>query len=167
MPDFRQKPGTKSGFIRLKIQIADIAAFDAIIQELVHKNPLGCTPYYARQRHHPPVEKVREMYTARFEYRNGREKRIGTTIEMYDSVEGYETGIAAVISNMANIASHRGKIRHRKKADLFSVMLRCHDPTGEIYFLHMTRERITLSSYMDKAIQERLTKWTREILELA
>lgn len=167
MPDFRQKPGTKSGFLRLKAPIADITAFDAIIHALIHKNPLGCTSYYARQKHHPPVEKVREMYTARFEYRNGREKRIGTTIEMYDSVEGYETGIAAVISNMANIASHRGKVRHRKKSDLFSVMLRCHDQEGEIYFLHLTRDRITLSSYIDDAIRERLAEWARGIPELA
>jgi hypothetical protein len=167
MPDFRQKPGTKSGVFRLKTPIADIAAFDEIIQALIHKNPLGCTSYYARKRHHPPIQKVREMYTARFEYRNPREKRIGTTIEMYDSVEGYETGIAAVISNMANISSHRGKVRHRKKTDLFSVMLRCHDPKGEIYFLNMARDRMTLSSYIDDAIRERLSKWTSEIPELA
>jgi hypothetical protein len=167
MPDFRVKPGTKSAFCRLKTPLADVAAFDEIIQALIHKNPLGCTSYYARQRHHQPIEKVREMYTARFEYRNVREKRIGTTIEMYDSVEGYETGVAAVISNMANIASHRAKVRHLKKADLFSVMLRCHDPVGEIYFLNMARDRMTLSSYSDDAIRERLLKWTNEVPELA
>jgi hypothetical protein len=82
-------------------------------------------------------------------------------------VEGYETGVAAVISNMANIASHLGKVRHRKKADLFSVMLRCHDPNGEIYFLNMARDRMTLSSYHEDAIRERLTTWTSGVPELA
>ena len=100
------------------------------------------------------------MYTAKFEYRNERGKRIGTTIEMYDSVEGYETGIAAVISNMANSASHRGKPRHLPKKDLFSVMLQCHDPHGELYYLSIARNRISLSSYTDNAIKKRVEEWT-------
>jgi hypothetical protein len=167
MPDFRKKPGTKSGYIRLTNPIKDISAFETVVKALIQKNPLGCTSYYARRKNHPPVEKVREMYTARFECQNGRMKRIGTTIEMYDSIDGYETGIAAVISNMANISSHRGKVRHRKNADLFSVMFRCHDPEGEVCFLNMARDRITLSSYTRDAIQERLEKWTGSIPELA
>jgi hypothetical protein len=51
------------------------------------------------------------MDTAKFVYLNIKGKRIGTALDMYDSVEGYQTGIAAVISNMANIASHRGKVK--------------------------------------------------------
>lgn len=159
MPDFRVKPGTKSAYHRLRKPIMDIGAFTEIVQSLIHKNPLNCTPYYQRQKFHPPVEKLREMYTAKFEYRNGAEKRIGTGIEMYDSVEGFETGIAAVISNMANIASHRGKVRHNKKADLFSVMLRCHDAGGEVYYVHIARDRITLSSYTDDAICRKVGTW--------
>jgi hypothetical protein len=160
MPDFRARPGTKRAYRRLKIPIADITVFDELIQSLIHTNPLGCTPYYARQKYHPPVEKLREMYTAKFDYRNGTQKRIGTSIDMYDSVEGYETGIAAVISNMANIASHRGKVLHLKKADLFSVMLRCHDPDDEVFFLHIARDRISISSYTDDAIRKKVEAWT-------
>jgi hypothetical protein len=163
MPDFRVRPGTKRAYRRLKTPIVDITAFDEIVRSLIHKNPLGCTPWYSRQKYHPPVGKLREMYTAKFEYRNGTQKRIGTSIEMYDSVEGYETGIAAVISNMANIASHRGKVRHIKQADLFSVMLRCHDGSGEVYYLNIARNRITLSSYADERIRERVEKWTGSV----
>jgi hypothetical protein len=163
MPDFRTRPGTRSALRRLEKPIADITVFNDIVQSLIHMNPLGCTSYYARQRHHPPIESVREMYTAKFEYRNGTQKRIGTSIEMYDSVEGYETGIAAVISNMANIVSHRGKARHLKTADLFSVMLRCHDPSGEIYFLSIARDRITISSYTDDAIRKQVEIWTDSV----
>jgi len=167
MPDFRLKPGTKSVSHRMKIRIADIVIFDRIVQELIHRNPLGCTPYFARIRHHPPIEKLREMYTARFEYRNERQKRIGSTIEVYDSVEGYGTGIAAVISNMANIASHRAKPRHLPKSDLFSVMLRCHDHTDELYFLNISRDKITLSSYTNEEIRKKVEDWTDSVPELA
>jgi hypothetical protein len=167
MPDFRPRPGTRRSYRRLKNPISDITAFNAIIQALVFNNPLGCTSYYARSKNHPPVQKVREMYTAKFEYRNERGKRIGTTIEMYDSVEGYETGIAAVISNMANRASHRGMVKHLPARDLFSVMLKCHEPNGELYYLNIARDRITISSYTDDAIKKKVEKWTDSVPALA
>ena len=167
MPDFRTRPGTKSTTKKLDRPIADIAAFEEIVHSLIFKNPLGCTPYYHRQKRHPAIDRLREMYTAKFEYRNSALKRIGTSIEMYDSVEGYETGIASVISNMANIASHRGKVRHLTSADLFSVMLRCHDPTHEVYYLNISRTRMTLSSYTDDNIRRNVEAWTATVPALA
>jgi hypothetical protein len=163
MPDFRNKPGSKSAILTLKHPVADIGTFASLVQSLIHKNRLGCIPYRGRRRAHPGIEMVREMYSAKFEYRNPRLKRVGTSTDIYDSVEGYENGIAAVISNMANLAAHRGKVRHRKDADLFSVMLRCHDPNGELYFLHLSRHRITLSSYNDVAILRRVEEWSDSV----
>jgi uncharacterized protein YegP (UPF0339 family) len=133
----------------------------------VYQNPLGCISYNTRRQNHPPVQKVREMYTAKFEYRNERGKRIGTTIEMYDSVDGYETGIASVISNMANRASHRGTVKHLPARDLFSVMLKCHDPNGELYYLNIARDRIIISSYTDDAIRTRVEQWADSVPVLA
>jgi hypothetical protein len=78
---------------------------------------------------------------------------------MYNSIEGYQNGIAAMISNMANIAAHGGKIRHMPGADLFSVTLKCHDPNGELYFLSLARDRVTLSSYSDEGIRTRIENW--------
>ena len=166
MPDFKPKKGTTTSTYKLSTPIPDIAAFNTIIRTLVYNNPLGCTRYGHRRRGFPPVRKAREMYTAKFEYRNGDGKRIGTTIEMYDSVEGYETGIAAVISNMANIASHRGKPRHLPERDLFSVMLQCHDPSGELYYLNVARDRFSISGYRDPEIRGRVEAWVAGIPEL-
>ena len=94
-------------------------------------------------------------------------KRIGSISEIYNSVEGYQTGIAAVISNMANIASHRGKVKHLPEADLFSVTLKCHDKEGELFFLSLARNRSTLSSYSDDAIRKRIERWTDSVPALA
>jgi hypothetical protein len=160
MPDFKPKPGTKSAYRTLKIPIADVTEFEKIVQSLILENPLVCTSYRTVRKHYPPVQKVREMYTAKFVYLNAKRKRIGTGLDMYDSVEGYETGIAAVISNMANIASHRGKVKHITAADHFSVLLKCHDPDGELYFLSIARDRVTVSSYNDDGIRKRVEKWT-------
>ena len=163
MTQFRQKKGTKSAIYRLKKPFLDINAFDAVIRSLVLKNPLGCTSYHSAKKHRPPVERVREIYTAKFVYLDTGGKRIGNTSEVYDSVEGYQTGIAAVISNMANIASHRGKVRHLPSADLFSVLLKCHDPDGELYFLSLARERITLASYANDMIRARVEDWIESV----
>jgi len=160
MPDFKLKPGSKSACRYLKSPIGDILVFNEIVSSLILKNPLGCTSYHTARKHYPPVQKVREMYTAKFVYLNAKGKRIGTGLDMYDSVEGYQTGIAAVISNMANIASHRGKVKHIPGADHFSVLLKCHDADGELYFLSLARDRVTLSSYTDDRIRTIVEVWT-------
>jgi hypothetical protein len=147
--------------------LPDITIFDSIVLSIKLKNPLGCTSYRSVKKHHQPVETVREIYTAKFVYLDTKGKRIGSSSEIYDSVEGYQTGIAAVISNMANIASHRGKVKHLPEADLFSVTLKCHDPDGELYFLSLARDRITLSSYTDDGIRKKVEMWTDSVPELA
>jgi hypothetical protein len=77
-------------------------------------------------------------------------------------------GIAAVISNIANIASHCGKVKHTPAADHFSVLLKCHDSEGELYFLSLARDRLTLSSYTDDRIRKNVEKkWTDGVPELA
>ncbi|MFA4877617.1 MAG: hypothetical protein WC586_09390 [Methanoregula sp.] len=164
---FTPKPGTKSAVRILNNPFLDIRAFDAVIRSLTYHNPLGCTPYMSAGRNHPPVEIVREMYTAKFVYLDKDKKQIGRSIETYNSVEGYEDGIAAVISNMANIAAHRSKARHVPDRDLFSVLLKCRDSGGEMFFLSLARDRVTVSSYNDDAIRKRVERWADRVPELA
>jgi hypothetical protein len=167
MAHFNQKPGTKSASLHLKKPFPDVTAFDAVVRLLILNNPLGCTSCWIGRKNHRPVEKVREMYTAKFVYEDPDGKRIGTGQEMYNTVEGYQYGIAAVISNMANIAAHRGKVRHIPYADLFSVILKCHDPDGEQYFLSLARNRVTVSSYSDDEIRRRVERWSDAVPALA
>ena len=167
MAHFNQKPGTKSAFHPLKKPFPDLTAFTAVVRSLILNNPLGCTSYYTGRKNHQPVEKVREMYTAKFVYEDATGRRIGTGQEMYDSPEGYQYGIAAVICNMANIAAHRGKVRHIPDADLFSVILKCHDSNGEQYFLSLARDRVTVSSYTDDEIRRRVERWSDAVPALA
>jgi hypothetical protein len=166
MRQFRQRTGTKSVVCRLEKTFTDIMLFDTVVQSLILRNPLGCTSYRTVKRNHPPLEVIREMYTAKFVYTDPGGKQIGIGVDRYNSVEGYETGIAAVISNMANIASHRGKVKHLPDADLFSVLMKCHDPEGELYFLSLARNRVTLSSYTDDSIRKRVEKWTDTVRAL-
>ena len=166
MAHFNQKPGTKSAVHYLKNPVQDIEAFDSIVRSLMGKNPLGCTSCYHRRKNHPPIEKVRERYTAKFVYEDTNRNRVGAGQEMYNSVEGYRYGIAAVLSNMANFSAHCGKARHIPDSDLFSVILKCHDPRGEIYFLALARDRMTVASYEDDVIRENVGAWTDSVAAL-
>jgi hypothetical protein len=166
MRQFKPKPGTRSATRILHTPFADITAFARVMRGLVLTNPLGCTAYQGIKKYHPPLEIVREMYTAKFVYTNEKGKRVGTGQEMYDSVDGYELGIASMISNMANIAAHRGKVRHLQRADHFFALLKCHDPKGGLFFVSVARDRITVASYDDEGIRKRVEAWAESVPEL-
>ncbi|AGB02193.1 hypothetical protein Metfor_1147 [Methanoregula formicica SMSP] len=166
MTHFRQKPGSRSASKRLKHPFPDIAAFSAVVRALIMKNPLGCTSYFTHWRNYPPVMPVRERYTAKFVYLNAKGKQVGSSSEVYNSAEGYEIGNASMITNMANITAHRGKVTHLQESDLFSAILKCHDPSGELYFVSLARDRITVSSYESDVILKTVEKWAGTVPEL-
>ena len=167
MAHFKERTGNKSAFWYLRNPFPDVNVFDTVVRSLVLKNPLGCRPYMKAGRNHPPVEKVRERYTAKFVYEDAQGKQVGNGLDMYTSVEGYQYGIAAVISNMANVAAHKGKVRHVPASDRFSVILKCNDPDCGIFFISISRERLTLSSYADDELPGRVKKWAERVPELA
>ena len=148
MADFHQNSQAKSAVRNLASPIADISAFDAIVQDIIRNNPFGCISYHVPGTHHPPIEKVREMYTAKFVYKNGDGKRVGNGSETYSTIAGFHAGIAAVTSNLANIAAHGGAVRRNQSADTYAVTLKCHDPNGELYFLNLARNKVTISSVL-------------------
>jgi len=163
---FLQKKGSNSATRTMGESIPDITVFDGIVRTLSMKNPLGCRSYRSAREAHKAVEKVRELYTAKFVYEDDRGKRVGTGSETYNSVGGYRTGIASVISNMANIASHGGTPSHTPEADLFAVTLSCNDPDHGLYSLSLLRNRITVSSFGDDAVLARVGIWADSVPEL-
>ncbi len=167
MPVFIPRKAKKCANRILKSPVTDISAFAALVRSLIRLNPLGCTSYSSVRRNYPPVKVIRERYTAKFVYTNPAGKRIGTSSEVYDSVDGYETGIAAMISNLANIQAHRGKCRHVQESDLFSAILKCHDPDDGIYFVCLARNSIAVSSYTGDSIRKKVEMWADSVPALA
>jgi hypothetical protein len=68
---------------------------------------------------------------------------------------------------MVDIPSHRGMVRHLPDADLFAVTLKYHDPEGELFFLSIARNRVTLSSSSDDTIRKRVGRWSEAVPALA
>jgi len=167
MADFVQNTNIKSAVRKLANPIADIAAFDAIVQQVILNNPFGCVSYMSSGVNHPPVEKTKESYTVKFVYQDALAKTVGTGSESYNSMAGYTAGIPAVLANTANNTAHGGTAVRNPGADNFSATLKCHDPNGELYQVNFSRQQVTVSSYEDDAIRTRIETWADGVTALA
>ena len=163
MATFRQKTERRSAVLSLRVPFPDIGAFTAFVQNIVLKNPFGCTSYMTGRKTHPPVEKVR-YGTPRNSYTSipaaGRWAR---GLKSITRSKGYQDGIAAVVSNTANALAHGGKARHVSAADLFAATLQCHDPDDTLWFFSIARDRVTISSYSDDATRKRVEAWAKTV----
>jgi hypothetical protein len=167
MADFTQNTNVKSAVRKLAEPIADITAFNTIIQSVIGSNPFGCVSYMSSGINHPPVEKTKESYTAKFVYQDSDAKTVGRASESYNSIAGYTNGIAAVIAATANNTAHGGTPVHTTDADNFTATLKCHDPNGELYLVNFSRQQVTISSYEDDAIRTRIETWADGVPALA
>jgi len=159
MADFTPNTNVKSAVRRLASPIADLTAFNQIVLSVITDNPFGCVSYMTAGVNHPPVEKSRESYTAKFVYEDNNAKRVGSGSETYSTVAGFGTGVAAVIANSANITAHGGTPVHDEDGDNYSATLKCHDPNGELYYLNISRAQVSLSSYTDDSIRANVEIW--------
>jgi lipoate-protein ligase A len=80
---------------------------------------------------------------------------------------GFTSGIAAVLANTANGTAHGGSAVHDADRDTFSVVLKCHDPNGELYFVTFSRQQVALSSYEDESIRTVIETWADGVTALA
>ncbi|OPY37775.1 MAG: hypothetical protein A4E35_01057 [Methanoregula sp. PtaU1.Bin051] len=167
MADFVQNTNVKSAVRKLANPIADIDAFNGIVQNVILNNPFGCISYMSGGINHPPVEKTRESYTAKFVYQDAEAKRIGSSSENYNTIAGYNAGIAAVLANAANATAHGGTAVRNPEADNFTATLKCHAPNGELYMVNISRQQVTLSSYEDDAIRTIIETWADGVAALA
>jgi len=167
MADFTPKSAVKSSVRKLAAPFEDVDAFNTLIQSVILNNPFGCVSYMSAGATHPPVEKSRESYTAKFLYQDNEAKVIGTGSESYATVAGYNAGIAAVLANTANGTAHGGVPAHDSESDRFSATLKCHVANGEIFLLTFSRQQVALSSYEDDSIQTVVETWADGVPALA
>lgn len=166
MADFVQSSETKRSVRKLTSQIADVTTLDSIVQSIISTNPFNCVEYMSAGETHSPVEKTKEAYTLRFVYQDTDAKSVGTGNHKFTTLPGYNAGAAALSAATAVSTAHGGTAVHDADNDSYSVTLKCHDPNGELYNLTLTRTQLTLSSYEDDAILDRVETWADSVPEL-
>jgi hypothetical protein len=167
MADFVQKTTVKTAVRTLASPIADVAAFNTIVQSVITDNPFACVAYETAGVSHPPVEKTREAYVARVIYQDSDAKTVGNESGKYNSIAGFNAGAAAILANAALTAAHGGTPVRDSANETFSTTLKCRDPNGEIYNVTFGRQSVNLTSYSDDAIRTKLETWADTVAALA
>ncbi|MFA6225085.1 MAG: hypothetical protein WC620_02635 [Methanoregula sp.] len=166
MADFTQRTNVKSAVRKLADPITNETAFNTIVQSVITGNPFGCISYMMAGANHQPVEKSKESYTAKFLYQDEDAKTVGNGSESYNTIAGFTAGIAAVVANTANNTAHGGNVIHDADRDSYSVTLKCHDPSGELYFVTISRQQVAVFSYENDAIRTRIETWADGVTAL-
>ena len=167
MTDFVQSSETRRSVRKLTSPIADVAAFNSIVQSVITTNPFGCVAYMTAGETHPAVEKTKESYTAKIVYQDDDAKTVGTATHKFTSLAGYNAGLPALLAAAPVTAAHGGTAIHDTGSDSFASTIRCHDPNGELFIVNFSRDQIILSSYEDNEIRNRVETWADTVPALA
>jgi hypothetical protein len=167
MADFVEKSVTKTAVRPLASPIADVSAFDTIVQSVITGNPFGCVAWTEGGVAHQPVEKSKETYVAKVVYQDALAKTVGKDSGSYNTIAGFNAGAAAILADTALTAAHGGTPVRDPANETYSATLRCRDPNGEIYMVTFGRDSVNLSSYSDDAIRTKVETWADSVAALA
>ena len=167
MGDFIQNTAVKSAVRKLAAPIPDIATFNSIVASVIATNPFGCISYVSAGVTHAPVEKTKEAYVVKIVYQDNEAKVVGSNAEKFNTVAGFNAGATALLADTALATAHGGVPARDSDIETYATTLRCHDPSGEIYSLSLSRERLSLTSYEDDAIRTKVETWADSVPELA
>jgi hypothetical protein len=167
MADFTPTSETKSALRKLAEPLADVTAFDNIVQGVITNNPFGCTPYNQAGSDHQGVERSKAGYTARIVYQDTLAKPIALITIRSPTIAGF-TAVANHIVEDPAIGTGLGGTPVRDFGnERYTSTLKCHDPNGEIYYLNFSRDRVTLTSFSADAIQSKVETWADTVAALA
>jgi hypothetical protein len=156
MADFTTSSTTKSAVRKLAAPLADVTAFDNLVQGVITNNPFQCTTYNAGGADHPGVERSKQGYTARVIYQDEDAKTVALITVRASTITAF-TSAANQIANNTQLATALGGSPVRDtENERYAATLRCHDANGEIYFVNFSREQVTLTSYSDETIRSRV-----------
>jgi hypothetical protein len=167
MGDFVSRSVVKSAVRTLATPLADLTAFNAVVNDITANNPFGCTPYESGGVAHAAVEKTRESYTARFAYENTEAVAIGTTTVRCPTAAAYNGVVTAVPAATAINTAIGETAVHVPNDDTFSATIRCHDANGELYNVAISRTAVTVSGYEADAILAAVETWADGLPALA
>jgi len=167
MADFVQKTVVKTAVRQLASPIADVSAFNTIVQSVITSNPFECVAYTEGGVTHQPVEKTKEAYVAKVVYQDALAKTVGNESGKYNTIAGFNAGAAAILASAALTAAHGGTPVRDPLNETFSATLKCRDPNGETYNVTFGRDSVSLTSYSDDAIRTKIETWADTVAALA
>ncbi len=168
MADFVQKTVTKTAVRDLTVPIADVTSFNTLVESIIADNPFGCVGYTGSDGVPvDPVVRNREHYTAKVNFLDGEGKRVGNVSLQSPTIAAFEANAAEVLANAALATAMGGEAVRNGPGETYYCQLKCHDPSGDDYYVTFTRTTVRLSSYQDDAIRTVVETWADAVGALA
>ena len=169
MADFTQTTVNKTAVRDLTVPIADVTSFNALIESVIADNPFGCVGYTTKAGETiAPVVRNREHYTAKVDFLDGEGKRVGTVSLQSPSIAAFNANASEVLANTALAAAMGATDALRNgPGETYYAQLKCHDPSGDDYYVTFTRKTVRVSSYQDDAIKDTVETWADDVPALA
>ena len=76
---------------------------------------------------------------------------------------GFTNAIAEVVGNTVIKGLMGGEPVHNPEKDSYSNMLRCCDTSGDLYNVTFTRERVSITSYVEDSLLSTIETWADAI----
>ena len=161
MADFVPTTITRSALRDLTTPIADVSEFDSLIEMVIADNPFECIGYTRRDGVAvAPVVRNREHYTGKVNFIDENTgKRLGTVSLQSPSIAAFDANIAEVLANTPLATAMGGVAERNFGGESYYAQLRCHDPSGDDYYVTFTRKTVRISSYQDEAIKTAVETW--------
>ena len=168
MADFVPTTVNRTAVRDLAVPIADVTSFNTLVESVIADNPFGCVEYTTKGGQTiPAVVRNREHYTAKVNFLNGEGKRVGTVSIQSPTIAAFNANAAEVMDNAALAAAMGGEAVRNGPAETYYAQLKCHDPSGDDYYVTFTRKTVRISSYQDEAIRTRVETWADAVGALA
>lgn len=167
MGNFVPQSNVKSAVREIATPIADVTAFNTIVQAVLTNNPFGCTAYETSDGQMPAVAKTRESYTARVLYEDNEANLIGNVTARAATVAGFGAAKTAILADTDLTTAMGGDPVNDSDGERYSATLRCHDPSGEIYYVSFSRTEVRVTSYEADAILTTVETWADTVPALA
>ena len=168
MADFVQKTVNKTAVRDLAVPIATVTSFNTLIESVIEDNPFGCVGYTGSDGQ--PVAAVvrnREHYTAKVNFVDGNGKRLGTVSLLSPTIAGFNANAAEILDNTAiKAAMGASDALRNAPGETYYAQLKCHDPSGDDYYVTFTRTTVRISSYQDDAIRNAVEAWADDVTSL-
>ncbi|QXO93739.1 hypothetical protein KSK55_10280 [Methanospirillum purgamenti] len=167
MADFVQKSTVKSAGRKLSTPLASKTVLNTIIGNILVDNPWSCTSYVSGGETLPAVQKTSEAYSGKVIYENTQGKAVGTITVKAPTSGAFDTDMTTILANTAFETAMGGTASHDSSEDSFTVTLKGHTASGELFNVRFTREAITVSSYEADAILTTIETWADTVPDLA
>jgi hypothetical protein len=168
MADFVQTTVNKTALRDLAVPLVDVESFNTLVQAVISDNPFGCVDYTTKDGQTiDGVTLNREHYTAKVNFVDGNGKRLGTVSLLSPTIAGFNANAAEILDNtaikaaMGATAAVRDTIR-----ETYYAQLKCHDSSGDDYYVTFTRKTVRISSYQDDAIRTTVETWADDVTSL-